>query len=149
MDITAISTILSSVKTATEIAKFLKESDLTLAKAETKLKLADLIVALADVKMEVAGLQGLLLDKDEQIRQLQEELKVKGNLVFEHPYYWLETEEERKGPFCPSCKCDKGKLSDLLEDRRGRWRCCVCGKVFFDKNYTEPDPVATNWRAFT
>ena len=51
-DITAIASILGSVKTATEIEKLLENSDLTLEKAEMKLKLADLICALAEDRLE-------------------------------------------------------------------------------------------------
>lgn len=151
MDVfTTISTVLGSVKTASEIAQFLRTSDLSLEKAETKNKLADLVGALADVKMQLADVRLLLMEKDEKIRQLQEELKVKGNLIFEPPYYWLEAEEGRMGPYCPSCKCDKDRISDLIEDRRGVWRCCVCDKVFFDKNFIQSkQPVEPNWDAFT
>ncbi len=47
MDIAAIGSLLSSLKTATDIAKFIKDSDVSLEKAETKLKLAELVSALA------------------------------------------------------------------------------------------------------
>jgi hypothetical protein len=57
MVISDISAILTSVKTATDIAKLLKASDVSLEKAETKLKLADLIGALADVKMQLADVR--------------------------------------------------------------------------------------------
>ena len=41
-DITTIAAVLNSLKAATDIAKFLRESDLSLERAELKLKLADL-----------------------------------------------------------------------------------------------------------
>ena len=80
MDIPTISAILTGVKSATEIAKYLKDSDISFEKAETKLKLADLIGALADVKMQLADVRELLIDKDEEIRKLQDELKMQGDL---------------------------------------------------------------------
>ena len=78
-DIAAIASILGSVKTATEIAKLLKDSDLSLEKAEMKLKLADLISALADARIETAEIQSLIAEKDEKIKQLQEVLETKNS----------------------------------------------------------------------
>ena len=51
-DLATIGAALSSLKTATEIVKFIRESDVNLEKAELKLKLADLLGSLADTKME-------------------------------------------------------------------------------------------------
>jgi hypothetical protein len=66
----SVSTLLGSIKTATEIAKLIKDSDVSLEKAETKLKLAELISALADAKIEVMEVQQALLDKDAEVRGL-------------------------------------------------------------------------------
>ena len=44
-DISAITAVLGSLKTATEIAKFIRESDVSIERAELKLKVADLIGA--------------------------------------------------------------------------------------------------------
>ena len=68
MDIAALSALLGSLKTATDIARFIKDSDLSLEKAETKLKLAELISALADAKIEAAKIQQLLLERAANIR---------------------------------------------------------------------------------
>lgn len=143
MVLSDISAILTSVKTATDIAKLLKESDVSLEKAETKLKLADLIGALADVKMQLADVRESLAGKDEEIKILQNELKLKGKITYEQPYYWLETDNGKDGPFCPSCQDDKQKLARLIESKgtQGFWTCCVCGKSFKDSNYS---PKTTN-----
>jgi hypothetical protein len=58
--IASIAAILSSIKTATDIAKFLRESDLSLQRAELKLKLADLVSALAEAKIELTEIQETL-----------------------------------------------------------------------------------------
>ena len=52
MDMTAITAVLGSIKTATEIAKYIKDSNVSFEKAETKLRLAELIGALADAKLK-------------------------------------------------------------------------------------------------
>jgi hypothetical protein len=62
MDFTSVTAVLGSIKTATEIAKLIKDSDLSLEKAETKLKLADLNGTLADAKLEVVGVQQTLAE---------------------------------------------------------------------------------------
>ena len=67
-DISSITSILESIKTATDIARFFKETTTSLEKAETKLKLADLISALADAKIETAEIQSLISEKDEEIK---------------------------------------------------------------------------------
>lgn len=137
MDLSTISTIFTSVKAATDIAKMLRESDLSLEQAETKLKLADLIGALADVKMQLADVRELLIDKDEKIRKLQEEMKIKGNLVFEKPYYWLETEKGKDGPFCQACSDGDKKLIRLQDGGSGFWQCEVCKNSYTDSSYKE------------
>jgi len=56
VDLTSISAAVGSLKTATDIARFIKESDFSLEKAELRMKLAELMIALADTKIEVANL---------------------------------------------------------------------------------------------
>lgn len=153
MVISDISTILTSIKTATDIANLLKETDISLEKAEVKLKLADLIGALADVKMQLADVREVLLQKDEAIRDLENQLKLKASFVFESPYYWQEDENRKTGPYCPSCFDDQRKQARLIESAKGHWTCCVCNKHFRDKNY-EVKAVSgrihsKGWTAFT
>jgi len=71
-DITAISSVSSTIKTATDIARYLKESDLSLEKAESKLKLADLVSALADAKLQISEIKELLIEKDKKIRESEQ-----------------------------------------------------------------------------
>ena len=147
-DIAAIASILGSVKTATEIAKLLKDSDLSLEKAELKLKLADLISALADARIETAEIQSLIAEKDEKIKQLQETLETKKNVKYDKPYYWLGEGPEREGPYCQHCFDKDGKLIRLQGYGNGYWDCKVCKNNYTDSSYIEPGPVvgsATDW----
>jgi ribosomal protein L37AE/L43A len=134
-EIAALTTILGSIKTATEIAKLIKDSDLSFEKAETKLKLADLISALADAKIEAAELQRLIFDKDEKIKELEEALKIKQNLRYEDPYYWLDVDTKKEGPFCQTCYDSDGKLIRLQGAGEGYWICNVCKNEYADKNF--------------
>jgi len=112
-DIATIGTILSSVKTATEIVKLLRESDASLSSAETKLKLAELVGALADAKLEIANVQDLILAKDKTIRELEEKFEVHQNLKWEDPVYFTETDGVKDGPFCPQCYDSNRKIIRL------------------------------------
>jgi hypothetical protein len=126
-----IATALTSIKTAIELAKILKDSSITLAEAEQKLKLAEIISALAVVKLEMADMQTLLMEKDARIRDLQECLKIKGNLVFEGRYYWLVVGDKKDGPFCQCCYDSKEKLIRLQQcPNPSMWRCNACTNVY-------------------
>ena len=99
MDIAAISTLLGSIKTATEIAKVIKETDLSLETAETKLKLADLISALADARIEVTEIQQSLAERESEIRTLKASIEIKERLKWQDPCYWLEDAEGKQLKF--------------------------------------------------
>jgi len=134
MDLTSISTLLSSLKTATDIAKIIKESDVSLEKAESKLKLAELISALADAKIEVTEIQQVLLDKDAELRALKTQLEVKSKLKWEKPYYWLIESSQKDGPYCQHCY-DKNHELIRLQGSGGYWECKACKSSYTDSSY--------------
>ena len=51
LDMASVSVVLSSIKTSADNAKLLREKDVSVEKAETKLKLAELVGALADANL--------------------------------------------------------------------------------------------------
>lgn len=134
MDITAVTAVLGSIKTATDIAKLIKDSDLSLEKAETKLKLADLISALADAKLEVVGVQQTLADAEAKVRDLEERLKTKENLRWNEPAYYVAEDGRTDGPFCQKCYDTDGKLVRLIGDGDGWFECKAC-----KSNYVTPE----------
>lgn len=135
MDLTSISTVLTSIKTATEIAKLIKDSDVTLEKAESKLKLAELISALADAKIQITDVQQTLLEKDAEVRALLEQIETKQKLRWEKPYYWLSAGETKEGPFCQHCYDKNHELIRLQGGDEGYWECKVCKNGFTDSRY--------------
>ncbi len=143
MDIATIGTMLGSVKTASEIAKYIKDSGLSLEKAEAKMKLADLISSLADVKLEAAEIQQSILEKDERIRQLESEAKVRNEVEWREPCYFLTNAEGVDEPFCQYCYDSSKNLSRLHSDNRGKYFCRVC-----DKNFTTHERTASDNTAF-
>jgi hypothetical protein len=147
MDIPTIAAVLTSIKSATEIARLLKETDLSLEKAEVKLKLADLIGTLADAKMEIAEVQDLVRDKDTKIRELEEALAVKEKLAYEAPYYWSVQGDKKDGPFCQQCYDAGRKLIRLQQRGVGGWVCMTCDKYFEDKNYRGENAIYLGGRS--
>jgi hypothetical protein len=137
MDFTAVTAVLGSIKTATEIAKYIKDSDLSLEKAETKLKLADLIGALADAKLEVVGVEQTLAEAEARIRELVQQLETRGKLKWVDPAYWLEADTGLQGPFCQQCYDTGGKLVRLQDDGDGYYECKACKNGFVTPAHRE------------
>jgi hypothetical protein len=131
MDLAAIGSLLTGVKTASDIAKLIKDSGSTLEQAEIKLKLADLISALADVKVEAAGVQQTLLEAQQRIRELEEQAALKAALVWRQPAYWRKAEDgSSELPYCQPCYDTDGRLSVLNIVAEGFFACRTCDKVF-------------------
>ncbi|MGR5258642.1 hypothetical protein ACPV5Q_01610 [Vibrio astriarenae] len=143
-DIATISSVLGSVKTATEIAKMLKDSHVSLEKAEVKLQFAELISSLADAKIEIAEIRELLQEKDQIIKRLKSETKIKGQMIWRDPVYYLQTERGKEGPFCPQCYDSTSKLIRLQTYQRDHWQCMTCDKGFFGSSYDPDLPDSEN-----
>lgn len=104
-DIATITSILTSVKAATDIAKLIKESGFNLESAEMKLKFADLIGALADARIDLAEIQELLSEKETRIKELEEAFNKKDKMVRVRDaiYELNDTGEPMGQPFCLNC----------------------------------------------
>lgn len=134
-DLAAISSLLSSIKTATDIAQLLKHSHVSLEKAEYKLRLAELVGALADARIELARVQEALAAKDQQIKALEEAADISSKVKYQAPYYWLIEGESRDGPFCQQCYDHDGLLIRLQGSGDGYWNCKTCKNNYTDNNY--------------
>jgi hypothetical protein len=143
-DIATISAALSSIKTATDIAKFLRESDLSLEKAELKLKLADLVVALADAKMDLVNLQDDLAEKDKKIAELTSAFESKESLVRHGDgYYATNSEGNPTGkPFCLRCWENDHKQRQLVQSPKDHFLrlCASCGQQYDGRSVSEIRP---------
>lgn len=133
-DLAAIGTVLSSVKAATDLAKLIKNSEISLTEAETKLQIAELISALADVKIELSEIQQVLINKDEEIKSLKGQLENKQSLNYDGVLYFAEGDDV---PFCPVCfEKDNSRyhLSFFRDDYGNEYhKCRVCENHFFDQ----------------
>lgn len=143
-DIATISAVLGSIKTATDIAKFLRESDLSLEKAELKLKLADLVVALADAKMELVNLQDDLAEKDRKIAELASAFESKESLVRHGDgYYATNSEGGLTGKtFCLRCWENDHKQRQLVQSPKDHFLrlCPSCGQQYDGRSVSEIRP---------
>lgn len=149
MPIATITSAISSLKAATDIAKLIKDSGYTLQKAEIKLKLADMLGSLADTKINLAEVQELLLEKDKLIKELEARLNLKEKLKWESPYYWLDYDGNKEGPFCQQCYDNGEKLIRLQNRGLGNWVCKTCNNSFQDSSYRYPTPqIAKRTRGF-
>lgn len=133
-DISAITAVLGSLKTATEIAKFIRESDVSIERAELKLKVADLIGALADVKLELVELQDTFASKDKKIKDLETAFENRDLLVRNYDaYYKADSGGNATGaPYCLRCWESDHKQRVLVHDfKEYRIRLCTsCGHKY-------------------
>jgi hypothetical protein len=142
MDASLLASLLGSIKSATDIAKFIKDSDLSLEKAEGKLKLAELVSALADAKLHAAEVQQAIIDRDERIRILEAEASKRAALTWREPCYWLTDEKGIEQPYCQRCYDDGGKYARLHSDDAGRYSCRVCGHGYLTRERADRDAAA-------
>ena len=137
-DITTISTVLGSIKTATDIAKLIKDSGSSLEQAEVKLKIAELVSALADAKIELAEVQGELQSKDQIIASLRDDLAKKEGVKFDGEYYFAVNDDV---PYCPVCYEKDNKLIHLTFYERGFYddeafyECRVCTHKYYNTSH--------------
>jgi hypothetical protein len=140
-DIATIGAALSSIKTATDIAKFLRQSDLSLEKAELKLKLADLLVSLADAKVELVEVQEELQQKDKKIAELTSAFEAKDDLVRRgDAYYVMDERGEATGkPFCLRCWESDHKQRQLVRSPTDHRTlvCTSCGHQYDNMSVRE------------
>ena len=130
-DLTALGVVLGSLKTATDIAKFIRESDVSIERAELKLKVADLIGALADVKLELVELQDAFAAKDQRIKELEEAFEAKESSVRKYDAYYNAGPDGAPigSPCCLRCWESDHKRRMLVHDAKEyRIRLCTsCG----------------------
>lgn len=148
-DMTAIAVVLGSLKTATEIAKFIRESDISIERAELKLKVADLVSALADLKMELVELQETFAAKEQRIQELEAAFQSKDPLERRYDaYYRTNPEGEPLGvPYCLRCWETDHKQRQLVHDaKESKTRICTScghryeGRLAGDIQPTRPNP---------
>lgn len=125
-----IGIVLSSIKTAFDTVKavqdILKGSKETAAQYELQMNLVEIAKALANAEMQIAEIQNAILEKDQTIREQAEALEMKQKMTYEAPFYWIEEDGERDGPFCQQCWDKDQKTIRLQKLPDNWWTCKTC-----------------------
>lgn len=144
MEITSITAFLGSVKTATDIAKAIKDAGATLEQAEAKFKIAELISLLADAKIQAAEIQESFLEKDKRIKELEQLFNVKKRLV-RHQGKYYESDETGKhigDPFCSNCWDSEHKAIYLTQIQDDYFVCPKCKNSYGVQYFEEPSSAS-------
>jgi hypothetical protein len=122
-DFAAIGSVLSSLKTAADIAKLLRETDFSLEKAELKLKLAELMGALADAKMEMSSVNDAIIERERRISELEEAFHRKASVVRDRDAYYTVGDDGRPvgQPMCLRCWDVEHRLFELHTEAKDRF----------------------------
>ena len=133
-DLATITTILGNIKVATDIAKAIRDSDVSIERAELRLKLAEMIGALADAKIEVTEVHELLRTKERELGELKEAFESKDELVKRYDGYYQKDENGQAvgEPYCISCWQTKHKRFNLqyVAGDRTLKSCVSCGSKY-------------------
>lgn len=136
--LTLIAGAKTSLDTATAIVKTYIGAKDAISEIEQKIKSIELMESIVNAKSNVIELKSALIDKDEEIRKLKDELKLRNEMKYEAPVYWHYTEEGKEGPYCQKCYDDNKKLIRLQvfdSHHEGAWTCEVCDTHYRTKEY--------------
>ena len=143
--------ITAAIKTAADIAKLLRDTNVAFDKAETKLKLSELTSHLADVKMEMAGVQDELCARDDKIQQLQAALETKATLSRWRDAYYVQDEHGHPigAAYCVACWDDRHQLRRLVKDPMDQLinSCASCKKAYNNMRtpFVDPEHPPQGW----
>lgn len=148
MPINTISTILSSVKSATDIGQLLIDAHSSYDKAQLKVEIEKLVDALHDVKKQTRSLEDTLYEKDQEIKRLKEELvaqesKVKVSIVGVAAYVHNKNNIPSGLPICPNCYRRNGDIRGLTFLRGVGFRCS--SGDFQSQQRDTPNPLTGDW----
>lgn len=104
-DAATMSAVFASIKAATDIAKYIRQTDTALEQAELKNKLADMLLSLADAKTQAVDVGEALAAKDARIAELEDAFRAKDKLVrYKDAYYRVDDAGAAIGPsLCARC----------------------------------------------
>jgi hypothetical protein len=140
-DLTVLTAALTSLKTATDIAKALRDNNIAVEKAELRLQLAEIIGALADAKIQLVELRETIDAKDAKIGELERAFEAKDSLIrYRDGYYRVDAAGEPTGvPYCLRCWDVDHRQSQLAQSplTHRHVSCTVC-KTTYDNMLVPP-----------
>lgn len=127
---------LTSLRTASDMLKTLRSVEGTFEKADLKMKIGDLAEALAEARIAVLEAQDEIRTLQERIATLESAASSRAGLVQRDQVYWfMSSEGQESGPFCPRCfEYDQKRmpLSRLHSAMRvaGQYQCQSCKALY-------------------
>lgn len=116
-------------------------------------KLDDACNALTELQQNYLALNDDAAKLRNQVHYLEELLYISRNLIFDGDAYWLISEGQKQGPFCPKCYHDNGSLIRLqvegidsfeILQSKERWNCSHCGTVICPESEAEQQQLSTH-----
>lgn len=145
-DITSITAAIGGLKAATEVAKFLRDTDQAFKAADLKLRIAELVDGLATAKLSLAEIQDVLAERDAEIKRLTTALRLKDEVVrYQDAYYTKNESGKASGdPYCSFCFEAKAVLVHINQSPKDRSQsvCPNCKNVFNWQRRQNPSPDA-------
>lgn len=127
---TLTSSVLASVKGASDIAKSILSLKSATDNVELKEHLVNLREALVDAKDMIIEVREALQEKDAKIKELETRLKKDEELSFNKEYGCYETEKDGELiRYCLNCHADKG-LYITLQDDGNSFYCNHCEREY-------------------
>ncbi len=129
--------VVSSISSAIEIAKKLRELSKKVGEADFRLLLADLADQLGEAKLQAANLKIELAQAKETISELnQQAARIAGSGPELHDGAYIFGDATRH--YCTGCFDARGQKITLSElappwNEFGKWECPVCEKTFGTK----------------
>jgi hypothetical protein len=136
-DIATLTAFLTSLKSATDIVKVIREAGFSFEKAEGKLKLAALMESLADARIHAVEIQQVIQEKDDRIAELKNALELKAKLARkDDAYYELNEDGNPSGaPYCSHCWEVNHRAIHLNLNFPPITRSCPACKTKYDANH--------------
>ena len=72
-----------------------------------KVATVELQEELLNLKEQILNIRAENLELLEKVSELKAKLTLSQNLTYDKPYYWIEAQGEREGPFCQKCYDDE------------------------------------------
>lgn len=145
-DITSITAAIGGLKAATEVAKFLRDTDQAFKAADLKLRIAELVDGLATAKLSLAEIQDVLAERDAEIKRLSAALKVRDEVVRHNDSYYVKAADGKAigDPYCSFCFEAKAVLVHINQSPKDRLQsvCPNCKNVFNWQRRQNPTPNA-------
>lgn len=145
-DPTALLSALTYVKTALDLVRGIRESDLSLSSADLKNKLADMMSALADAKMSLVDAQDVLKAKDQRIRELEEAFEIKDEMVRQGDAYYRKNASGNAAgeAYCVKCWVDQHKAKPLVKTGNSIKQTNVCSSCGAEYNGHQSHGLASS-----